>query len=86
MARSQTASLSISEMREFASFTADEQAFITRSLDVFMARGDAFKAWVGQGGSSATIRALEDWVGVELFDRSGSALPEGVEVRKTACE
>lgn len=57
MPRSQTASLSISEMREFASFTADEQAFITRSLDVYMARGDAFKAWVGQGGSSATIRA-----------------------------
>lgn len=57
MARSQTASLSISEMREFAGFTADEQAFITRSLDVYMARGDAFKAWASDCGSSATIRA-----------------------------
>jgi hypothetical protein len=57
MTRSTTASLSISEMREFASFTADEQAFITRSLDVFMARGDAFKAWGRAHGSSAAIRA-----------------------------
>lgn len=57
MPRSQTASLSISEMREFAGFTASEQAFITRSLDVFMGRGDAFKDWVSEGGSSATIRA-----------------------------
>ncbi len=57
MARSQTASLSISEMREFAGFTAEEQAFITRSLDVYMARGDAFKAWASECGSSATIRA-----------------------------
>ncbi|MXO70483.1 hypothetical protein [Alteraurantiacibacter buctensis] len=57
MARSQTASLSISEMREFAGFTAAEQAFITRSLDVYMARGDAFKAWASECGSSATIRA-----------------------------
>lgn len=53
MARSKTASLSISEMREFAGFTAGEQAFITRSLDVFMGRGDAFKDWPGEGSSSA---------------------------------
>ncbi len=45
MGSTRTTSLSISEMREFASFTAGEQAFITRSLDVFMGRGDAFKAW-----------------------------------------
>ena len=45
MANTQTSSLSIAEMREFASFTAGEQAFITRSLDVFMGRGDAFRDW-----------------------------------------
>ncbi len=57
MSRSTTASLSISEMREFASFTTSEQEFITRSLDVFMARGDAFKAWGKASGGTATIRA-----------------------------
>jgi hypothetical protein len=62
MARSKTASHSISEMREYASFTANEQAFITRSLDVYMGRGDAFKTWAGSDGSgsgsgSGTIRA-----------------------------
>ncbi len=45
MARSKTASPSICEMREFASFGAGEQAYITRSLDVFLSRGDAFKDW-----------------------------------------
>lgn len=57
MSRSTTASLSISEMREYAGFTAGEQEFITRSLDVFMARGDAFKAWGKASGGCATIRA-----------------------------
>ena len=57
MATTRTSSLSISEMREFASFTADEQAFITRGLHVFMGRGDAFKAWGQESGGSASVRA-----------------------------
>ncbi len=56
MANTQTSSLSISEMREFAGFTPEEQAFITRSLDVGMGRGDAFKAWSTESGSSSAIR------------------------------
>ncbi len=57
MSNWKASSLSISEMREFASFTADEQAFITRSLDVFLQRGDAFKTW-GEGDSACSaIRA-----------------------------
>ena len=56
MANTQTSSLSISEMREFAGFTPEEQAFITRSLDVGMGRGDAFKSWNAQAGSSSAIR------------------------------
>ncbi len=57
MANTRTSSQYINEMREFASFSAGERSFITRSLDVFMGRGDAFKAWGhGEGGSSA-IRA-----------------------------
>ena len=57
MARSQTTSPSICEMREFAGFTPAEQRFITRSLDVFMGRGDAFRDWAGEAGGSAAIRA-----------------------------
>lgn len=56
MPQSKTTSLSISEMREFASFTADEQHFITRSLDVFMGRGDAFKSWGDDVPTRAAIR------------------------------
>src|SRR5690606_22555013 len=47
MAKTGTASLTIAELREFASFTEDEQLFIERSLDVGLGRGDAFKAWSG---------------------------------------
>jgi hypothetical protein len=48
MAKSGTASLTIAELREFASFTEDEQLFIERSLDVGLGRGDAFKQWSGR--------------------------------------
>lgn len=43
-----SASTTIAEMREFASFTPDEQRYIKRSLDIGLARGDAFKLW-GRG-------------------------------------
>jgi hypothetical protein len=48
MAKSGTASLTIAELREFASFSEDEQLFIERSLDVGLGRGDAFKQWAGR--------------------------------------
>ncbi|HEY6814514.1 MAG TPA: hypothetical protein VI168_03140 [Croceibacterium sp.] len=57
MAKTGTASLTIAELREFASFTEDEQLFIERSLDVGLARGDAFKAWSGRAGDAAAIRS-----------------------------
>ena len=57
MARSQTTSPSICEMREFASFSGAEQRFITRALDVFLGRGDAFKTWGREAGGTAAIRA-----------------------------
>ena len=54
MAKAGTASLTIAELREFASFTEDEQLFIERSLDVGLGRGDAFKQW--SGGDAEAIR------------------------------
>jgi len=57
MARTGTASLTIAELREFASFTEDEQLFIERSLDVGLGRGDAFKQWSGRAGDVDAIRS-----------------------------
>ena len=58
MARIGTASLTIAELREFASFTEDEQLFIERSLDVGLARGDAFKAWAGRDADAIRSQYL----------------------------
>src|SRR5688572_18349037 len=56
MAKTGTASLTIAELREFASFTEDEQLFIERGLDVGLGRGDAFKTWSRGAGDKASIR------------------------------
>ena len=56
MAKTGTASLTIAELREFASFTEDEQLFIERGLDVALGRGDAFKTWSYKASDKASIR------------------------------
>jgi hypothetical protein len=56
MASTVSASLTIAELREFASFSPAEQLFIERSLDIALGRGDAFKRW-GSAGQSAAIRS-----------------------------
>ena len=56
MSKTGTATLTIAELREFASFTEDEQLFIERSLDVGLGRGDAFKLWSRKAGDKASIR------------------------------
>ncbi len=73
MAQSHTTCPSICEMREFASFSADEQRFITRSLDVFMARGDAFKQWADEAGGSAVIRG--QYLAYRQLRRLGTRIP-----------
>ncbi len=45
MALQDTASLTIAELREFASFAACEQRYIKRSLDIGLGRQDAFELW-----------------------------------------
>lgn len=56
MAKTGTASLTIAELREFASFSEDEQLFIERGLDIGLGRGDAFKLWSRGAGDKAAIR------------------------------
>ena len=48
--------MTIAELREFASFSEDEQLFIERGLDIGLGRGDAFKAWSRGAGDKAAIR------------------------------
>jgi hypothetical protein len=52
-----TASLTIAEMREFASFTAAEQRYIKRSIDVGLGRQDAFVIWARDGAERSAIRS-----------------------------
>lgn len=52
-----TATLTIAELREFASFDAAEQRYIKRSLDVGLGRQDAFKLWARDAAESASIRS-----------------------------
>jgi len=57
MANTGTASLTIAELREFASFTACEQRYIKRSLDIGLGRQDAFKLWARDDTENASIRS-----------------------------
>ncbi|WP_067732210.1 hypothetical protein [Novosphingobium naphthalenivorans] len=56
MAYAGTATLTISELREFASFTACEQRYIRRSLDIGLGRQDAFKLWARDDEEISSIR------------------------------
>lgn len=56
MANLASASLTIAELREFASFTSCEQRYIKRSLDIGLGRQDAFKLWARDADESAAIR------------------------------
>jgi len=52
-----TTSLTIAELREFASFEPCEQRYIKRSLDVGLGRHDAYKLWARDADERAAIRS-----------------------------
>lgn len=56
MTLASTSTATIDEMREFASFTAAEQRYIKRGLDIGLARADAFKLWAHSEDESNAIR------------------------------
>ena len=75
MSNSQTACPIFSEMREFAGFSPCEQRYIRRSLDVGLARQDAFRVWARSGSETAAIRAqYAIYQDLKVLRR---ALPEG---------
>ena len=56
MTLASTSTATIGEMREFASFGAAEQRYIKRSLDIGLARADAFKIWGRSEAEYSSIR------------------------------
>ena len=56
MAEIGSASLTIAELREFASFSACEQRYIRRSLDVGLGRQDALRVWARNAPETLSIR------------------------------
>ena len=57
MSVTNAASMTIAEMREFASFTAGEQRYIKRSLDIGLGREDAFVLWGRDAEERNAIRS-----------------------------
>lgn len=56
MATQEKSSLTIAELREFASFAPCEQRYIKRSLDIGLGRQDAFKLWARDAAERGSIR------------------------------
>ncbi len=75
MPTTQTASMTIAEMREFASFAACEQRYIRRSLDIGLGRQDAFKLWARDAGENAAIR--RQYVAYQDLKTLRDDVPEG---------
>lgn len=74
MARTHTASMTIAEMREFASFAPCEQRYIRRSLDIGLGRQDAFKLWARDAQENAAIRS--QYVAYQELKALRDAMPE----------
>ena len=71
-----SASLAICEMREYASFTAQERDYVARSLDIALGRGDAFKQWCREPGDTAAIRG--QYLAYRELRKLREALPQTV--------
>lgn len=57
MSHNHVSQLILAELREFAAFTACEQRFVRRSLDVGLGRADAFRLWARDAAEAAAIRS-----------------------------
>lgn len=56
MTLANSATMAINEMREFAGFAPCEQRYIKRSLDIGLARCDAFRLWGRSEAENTAIR------------------------------
>jgi len=82
MAKTGTASLTINELREFASFSGGEQRYIRRSLDIGLGRRDAVQQWARDATEAMAIRSqqglYQELQGLRVTTPCGHGL-EGVE-------
>jgi len=74
MALQDSTSLTIAELREFASFAPCEQRYIKRSLDIGLGRQDAFKLWARDAGEHRSIRS--QYVAYQNLKTLRGALPD----------
>ncbi len=72
---STTASLTIAELREFASFDAKAQRYIKRALDIGLGRHDAFTRWSRDASESASIRM--QYLVYQDLEKLRGMIPEG---------
>jgi hypothetical protein len=76
MAKTGTASLTIAELREFASFSEDEQLFIERGLDIGLGRADAVRRWGSRTVTRAQLAAYRELRGLRGAIPSESSLDD----------
>lgn len=80
---SKTFSLTIAEMREFASFADYEQLFIERSLDIAMGRNDAFKTWSKTPEDQRAIRS--QYLAYRELRQLRALIPTGIGIDGVEC-
>jgi hypothetical protein len=73
----------ISEMKEFASFTAAEQRYIRRSIDVAVLGTEAAERWSRNGSEQASINA-QDRLYRTLLKLIRTAVPEDIAIDAAA--
>lgn len=71
------ATLTLAELREFASFNAAEQRYIKRALDVGLSRQDAFARWARDAEETASIRM--QYLAYQDLDIVADNIPDGAD-------
>jgi hypothetical protein len=73
----------ISEMKEFAGFSAGEQRYIRRSLDVASPEADAVTIWSRSAAEAASIKAQEKLYRT-LLELIRNSVPDDIGIDATA--
>jgi hypothetical protein len=73
----------ISEMKEFATFSAAEQRYIRRSLDVAARGGGATELWARSPSEKASIQA-QDRLYRTLLEVIRNSIPDDIDIDATA--
>jgi len=74
MATVESTSMTIADMREFAGFAPCEQRYIKRSLDIGLARCDAFRLWGRSEAENTAIR--QQYVAYQDLKSLRSLIPQ----------